>query len=140
MPNYIKEIGIQKTVDGTPEMYHVNSDMAAFVNPDTTNVIVNTERKYTVAKFTKATTNNIRVNIQKALEKNQEVYVMLVNSSSSKLTAEVSLPPSTGLNAYYTGMELNDKKEFTIASGTTVEVSVICLVNGTENNYFVRIA
>lgn len=138
MPNYIKEIGIQKTVDGTPEMYHVNSDMAAFVNPDTTNVIVNTERKYTVAKYTKSN-SGITVDIQKPLKNNQEVYVMLVNTSSTvTLKAEVSLPLTAPMNAYYTG--ISNTKEFSIEPNSTVEVSVICLTNGTTTDFFVRIA
>lgn len=142
MPNYIKEIGIQNA-GGTFDMYHVNSDLVTYKDLNSKTVDVDAEHKYTVAKYNLSTIGDITVNIQPSplqlLKNNQEVYVMLVNATRSTLNAQVIVKNPSGVTPYYTGIADADGK-FTIEANSTVEVSAICLSNGTTKDYFIRIA
>lgn len=135
MPNYIKEIGIQSSTSVAPTMYHVNSDTANFVNDNTRSLKVTEDHKYTVAKYTSAGAVTLTI---PTLKRNQEVYAFLINTSTSDISVTFSVPP--GQQVYYSGLGTLTSGNFTIEKNSLVEVSAICLSNGTTNTYFIRIA
>lgn len=128
MPNIVKQVGVQSSTTASPSMYNFQSDVATFVS--TATLTPSTDYKYTINTIDA----NATLTINSSMIANQETYIIFINSG----TAERSITVSTvsGATTYFTG-DFEDKV-IKCVGGECVEISILKLVNGSTNYYFVR--
>ena len=144
MPNIVKQIGIQGSVNASPRMYDFLSDRAKELTDNFTTITSDPDFKYTYG----STNVNCTLNINANMLVNQELYFFITNSSSNKdITLTVKKPLAGVTPKMMCGGELESTTDdatatATIEPGKTFEVSVLKLNrdNGdaTPHVYFVR--
>lgn len=140
MPNFIKQIGIQGDPSRTPDMYHVNSDLATFKTLGTnSSLTIDEDYKYNIVELNNKEASTLTLKIP-LMQPDQELYVFIINPYEIDLNINIddSLMSS---GTYYTGAG----KTFAVEKESTMEVSIVRVdkyAGGNSSNqyYFVRTA
>lgn len=128
MPEIVKQVGVQTSTTAVPKMHNFQSDITNFVSTKTLTPSV--EHKYTVDTISE----NAILTVNSDMIPNQETYVIFINNASTEVT--ITINPVSGATTKYTGDF--DNREITCGAGECLEISILKLVNGSTNYYFVR--